>query len=116
MEETHILQGGRMKPIQNFPQIAYYFIGSFLILPNLAWANPSSGKIHRQAKPIAGHYIVILKNPNQAGGLRVNSLDMAATMSSQYKGKVKHIFQHATQGFSIEMNESQMKALAQDES
>lgn len=71
--------------------------------------------IHRKEKKIQNQYIVVLddsiigeKGPYSIAGY------IAADMARTYGGKLKHVYKHALNGFSVEMTEAQAEALRQD--
>ena len=71
--------------------------------------------IHRKAKKIQNQYIVVLDDSivGEKGPYSIAAY-IAADMASTYGGKLKHIYKHALNGFSVEMTEAQAEALRQD--
>ncbi len=72
-------------------------------------------RILRKANKIANSYIVVLDDSvvGEKGAYSIARY-MAADMATSYKGDVKHVYQHAINGFSIEMSEADAEALSQD--
>lgn len=72
-------------------------------------------KFHRKANKITNNYIVVLDDSVVGEkGLYSIAPHIAADMSANYKGKVKHVYQHALNGFAAEMSEEDAEALSQD--
>jgi subtilisin family serine protease len=72
-------------------------------------------KVRKNPKKIENNYIVVLDD-EVIGERGENSIAgyMADDMSARYKGKLKHVFKHAINGFSIEMSEADAEEMAQD--
>ncbi|HZS05690.1 MAG TPA: S8 family peptidase [Blastocatellia bacterium] len=73
------------------------------------------GKIYRHPKAIANHYIVALKD--EAAGPRGSGSkaeDLASELASRFSGRLKQVYKHALNGFSIELPEAVVLALSQD--
>jgi len=72
-------------------------------------------KLLRQADKIANHYIVVLDDAvvGEKGAYSIAPY-IAEDMASSYGGKVEHVYQHALNGFSVEMSEKEAEALSQD--
>jgi subtilisin family serine protease len=75
----------------------------------------SLGKFRRNARAVAGRYVVVL-NDYAADPKGDNSLApfIAADMSRAYGAKVGKVFRHALHGFAAEMTEEQAMTLSQD--
>ncbi len=72
-------------------------------------------KVRKNRNKIANNYVVVLddavigeKGENSIAGY------MADDMARTYRGKLKHVYKHAINGFSVEMSEADAEALAQD--
>ena len=72
-------------------------------------------KLLRKANKIANHYIVVLDDAvvGEKGMFSIAPY-IAEDMAAQHGGKVKHVYQHALNGFSVEMSEKEAEALSQD--
>jgi subtilisin family serine protease len=72
-------------------------------------------KILRKEKKIQNQYIVVLDD-SIVGERGPNSIAsyIADDMVSTYGGKLKHVYKHALNGFSVELTETQAEALRQD--
>jgi subtilisin family serine protease len=72
-------------------------------------------KILRKAKKIQNQYIVVLDDSivGEKGPYSIASY-VADDMTSKYGGKLKHVYQHALNGFSVEMTETQAETLSKD--
>lgn len=88
---------------------------------NLA-GSPVAG-LHRAAKPIAGQYIVVLREQPAAGQLGargpsatrgLGARALAAAMSAEVGGEVLHAYDAALSGFAAKMSEAAAKRLAAD--
>ena len=99
--------------------IAFAIFASLFLIAFLAQPGTSSlqekQRFLRKAHPIANNYIVVLDDSvvGEKGPFSI-APHVAADMASVYKGKVKHIYQHALNGFSIEMSEADAEALSKD--
>ncbi len=105
-----------------------YFVAAFTCaLIALVWVSPAvrsqdsdkaqrtQAKFRRNARPVAGQYIVVL-NDEAVGPRGENSRapGLAAEMGSAHRGNVRHVFKHAIQGFSVRMPEAAAQALSRD--
>jgi subtilisin family serine protease len=72
-------------------------------------------KLHRKANKIQNNYIVVLDDAviGDRGPYSIAPY-MADDMARLYRGKVKHVYQHALNGFAVEMSEADAEALSQD--
>jgi hypothetical protein len=93
---------------------ASLFFIAFLVQPANSHLQEEK-KFLRKAHPIPNSYIVVLDDSvvGEKGPFSI-APHVAADMASVYKGKVKHIYQHALNGFSIEMSEADAEALSKD--
>lgn len=74
-----------------------------------------NNKFHRKANKITNNYIVVMDDDVVGEkGLYSIAPYMATDMAATYKGKVKHVYQHAINGFAAEMSEEDAEALSQD--
>jgi subtilisin family serine protease len=86
----------------------------------LLWSGPVSSqgwkeKVRKNANRIANNYIVVLDDA-VIGERGENSIAgyMADDMARLYHGKLKHVYKHALNGFSVEMSEADAEAMSQD--
>jgi subtilisin family serine protease len=102
-----------MKKVVVFLAVAVLCLMTFASHPTRSQA--SRDKIHRKEKRIENQYIVVLDDSivGEKGAYSIAPY-IAEDMASLYQGKLKHIYKHAINGFSIEMSEAQAKALSQD--
>src|SRR5687767_10604791 len=72
-------------------------------------------KLRKSANKIENNYIVVLDN-DWVGeqGLFSIAPYIASELATNHKGKIKHIYQHAINGFAVEMTEADAEALSQD--
>jgi len=72
-------------------------------------------KLHRKANKIQNSYIVVLDDDVVGEkGLYSISPYIAEDMGNVYRGKVKHVYQHALNGFAAEMSEEDAERLSED--
>ena len=72
-------------------------------------------KVRKNSKKIENNYIVVFDD-SVIGERGDNSIAgyMAEDMARNYHGKLKHVYKHALNGFSVEMSEADAEAVAQD--
>jgi subtilisin family serine protease len=72
-------------------------------------------RIQKKANKIANQYIVVLNDSvvGERGAYSIASY-IADDVATNYRGKIKHKFQHAINGFTIEMSEADAEALSDD--
>jgi subtilisin family serine protease len=74
-----------------------------------------SNKLVRKANKIANQYIVVLDDSVVGErGLYSIAPYIAEDMASRHRGKLKHIYQNALNGFAVEMSEEEAEALSED--
>ena len=91
------------------------FLFSVMLVSSPASSQGHKEKVRKNAKKIANNYIVVLDDA-VVGERGDNSIAgyMADDMGRIYNGKVKQVYKHAVNGFSVEMSETDAEALAQD--
>ena len=91
------------------------FLFSVMLVSSPASSQGHKEKVRKNAKKIANNYIVVLDDA-VVGERGDNSIAgyMAEDMGRIYNGKVKNVYKHAVNGFSVEMSETDAEALAQD--
>jgi subtilisin family serine protease len=74
-----------------------------------------NGKLRKQANRIESNYIVVLDDAvvGETGRHSIASY-IASDMATAYHGKLKHIYQNALNGFSVEMSEADAERLSED--
>lgn len=87
----------------------------FLSQPVSSQGEKQKGKLRKQANKIENNYIVVL-DESVVGerGLYSIAPYIASDMATAYKGKIKRVFQHALNGFSVEMSEADAERLSED--
>jgi subtilisin family serine protease len=72
-------------------------------------------KLHKHADKIPNHYIVVLDDSvvGERGDYSIAEY-IASDMAANYRGKLKHVYKHALNGFAVEMTEADAEALSQD--
>jgi subtilisin family serine protease len=72
-------------------------------------------KLRKSANKIENSYIVVLDN-DWVGeqGLFSIAPYIASELATNHNGKLKHVYQHAINGFAVEMTEAEAEALSQD--
>jgi subtilisin family serine protease len=87
----------------------------FMSQPASIRGQKEKNKLRKSANKIENNYIVVLDNA-VVGDQGTYSIApyIAEDMATAYKGKLKHVFQHAINGFSIEMSEADAERLSED--
>ncbi|MFN2512051.1 MAG: S8 family peptidase [Pyrinomonadaceae bacterium] len=102
-----------MKTIAVFLTVA---VLSFMIL--VSTPTPSQAqrsRIHKNPNKIENQYIVVLDDAvvGETGDYSIAPY-IASEMAANYKGKIKHVYKHAINGFAMEMSEAEAEALSLD--
>jgi subtilisin family serine protease len=102
-----------MKKLAVFLAVAVLSLMIFVSSPRSSQAQKS--RILRVPNRIANHYIVVLDDA-VVGEKGQHSIApyIAAEMAANYKGKIKHVYQHAINGFAVEMSEAEAEVLSLD--
>lgn len=87
----------------------------FVSQPARSQGEKEKGKLHRKANKIENNYIVVLDDSvvGEKGTYSIAPY-IASDMAAAYKGKIKHVFQHALNGFAVEMSEADAERLSED--
>ena len=86
-----------------------------MIIPGPARSQGRGNKLHRKANKIQNSYIVVLDDSVVGEkGLYSIAPYIADDMASTYHGKLKHVYQHAINGFAAEMSEEDAERLSED--
>jgi subtilisin family serine protease len=88
---------------------------SALVLTAPASSQGHKEKVRKNAKKIQNSYVVVLDD-SVIGERGENSIAgyMADDMARMYGGKLKHVYKHAINGFSVEMSEADAENMSQD--
>ncbi len=72
-------------------------------------------KLHKKANKIANSYIVVLDDSvvGEKGEYSIAPY-IADEIAANHRGKIKHVYKHALNGFAIEMSEAEAEAVSQD--
>ncbi|HEY5839220.1 MAG TPA: S8 family peptidase, partial [Pyrinomonadaceae bacterium] len=96
------------------------FIVAALVSSILFFSSPASSqgwkeKVRKSAKKIENNYVVVLDDSviGERGEYSIADY-MAEDMARNYRGKLKHVYKHAINGFSVEMSEEDAEKMAQD--
>ncbi|HET9786034.1 MAG TPA: S8 family peptidase [Pyrinomonadaceae bacterium] len=102
-----------MKKLAVFLTIAVLSFMIFVSTPRPSQAHKS--KIHKQQNKIENQYIVVLDDAvvGEKGDYSIAPY-IAAEMAANYKGKIKHVYKYALNGFAVEMSEAEAEALSLD--
>lgn len=87
----------------------------FVSQPASSQEEKKNGKLRKQSHKIENSYIVVLDD-SVVGEKGPNSIApyIASDMAGAYHGKLKHIYQNALNGFSVEMSEADAERLSED--
>jgi subtilisin family serine protease len=90
-------------------------LGSVLLVSSPASSQGWKEKVRKSEKKIENHYVVVLDDSviGERGDYSIAGY-MAEDMARTYRGKLKHVYKHAINGFSVEMSEADAEAMAQD--
>jgi len=102
-----------MKKFAVFLTVAVLSFMIFVSTPRPSHAQKS--KIHKQQNKIENQYIVVLDDAvvGEKGDYSIAPY-IAAEMAANYKGKIKHVYKYALNGFAVEMSEAEAEALSLD--
>src|SRR5687767_1587797 len=102
-----------MKKYAVFLTVAVLSFMIFVSTPRPSQAEKS--KIHKQQNKIENQYIVVLDDAvvGEKGDYSIAPY-VASEMAANYKGKIKHVYKHAINGFAVEMSEAEAEALSLD--
>ena len=85
--------------------------GALFISSPTASSQGRSDKLHKNANRIENNYIVVLDDTwvGERGKFSIAPY-IAAEMAGMHRGQLKHVFQHAINGFSVEMTPEEADA------
>jgi len=86
-----------------------------LFVSQPARSQGQQGKVRKNANKIENSYIVVLDDSvvGEKGLYSIASY-IASDMATTYKGKLKHVYQHAINGFSVDMSAQDAELLSED--
>lgn len=86
-----------------------------VFVPSPVRSQGRKNKLHKSPNKIENNYIVVLDDTVVGErGLFSIAPYIASEMASMHRGKLKHVYQHALNGFAIEMSEAEAETLSQD--
>ena len=90
-------------------------LGSILFVSSPVGSQGWKEKVRKSAKKIENNYVVVLDDSviGERGEYSIAGY-MAEDMARTYRGKLKHVYKHAINGFSVEMSEEDAEKMAQD--
>lgn len=102
-----------MKKIAVFLTVGLFCLMLFATVPTRS--ESQKGKVRKNANKIENSYIVMLDDAvvGEKGNYSIAAY-VADDLAARHHGKVKHVYKHAINGFSIEMSEADAEALALD--
>jgi subtilisin family serine protease len=111
--ETSKAGGTQMKKMAFLIVAALFCAGLFFNAPVSSQGHKE--KVRKNANKIENNYIVVLDDSvvGERGEYSIAGY-MADDMARSYRGKVKNVYKHALNGFSVEMSEADAEAMSQD--
>jgi len=102
-----------MKKLAVFATVA--LLGAMIFVTGPARSQGYKEKVRKTAKKVQNNYIVVFDDEiiGPTGEYSIAQY-MADDMAGRYRGKLKHVYKHAINGFSIEMSEADAEAMSQD--
>jgi subtilisin family serine protease len=90
-------------------------LGTIFLISQPVSSQGEKGRLHRKANKIENSYIVVLDDSvvGERGMFSIAPY-LASEMATTYRGQLKHVYQHAINGFAIEMSEADAERLSQD--
>ena len=90
-------------------------LGAILLISQPVISQGENGRLHRKANKIDNNYIVVLDDSvvGERGTFSIAPY-IASDMATTYRGKLKHVYQHAINGFAVEMSEEDAERLSHD--
>jgi len=102
-----------MKKLAVFATLALFC--SMVLVTGPASSQGYKERVRKRANKIQNNYIVVFDDDiiGPRGEYSIAPY-MATDMAGRYRGKLKHVYKHAINGFSIEMSEADAEAMSQD--
>src|SRR5687768_6898694 len=90
-------------------------LGTIFLISQPVSSQGEKGRLHKKANKIENSYIVVLDDSvvGERGRFSIAPY-IASDMASSYRGQLKHVYQHAINGFAVEMSEADAERLSQD--
>jgi subtilisin family serine protease len=90
-------------------------LGTIFLMSQPVQSQGGKGQLHRKANKIENSYIVVLDEQvvGERGMFSIAPY-IASDMATTYRGQLKHVYQHAINGFAVEMSEADAERLSQD--
>jgi subtilisin family serine protease len=90
-------------------------LGTIFLISQPVSSQGEKGRLHRKANKIENSYIVVLDDSvvGERGMFSIAPY-LASEMATTYRGQLKHVYQHAINGFAVEMSEADAERLSQD--
>jgi subtilisin family serine protease len=90
-------------------------LGTIFVISQPVSSQGEKGQLHRNANRIENSYIVVLDDSvvGERGRFSIAPY-LAADMATTYRGQLKHVYQHAINGFAVEMSEADAERLSHD--
>jgi subtilisin family serine protease len=95
--------------------LAVTVLGLMIFVSSPTPSRAQKGRIHKTPNKIENQYIVVLDDAvvGEKGDYSIAPY-IASEMAANYKGKIKHVYKHAINGFAVEMSEVEAEALSLD--
>jgi len=102
-----------MKKTAVYLTVGLFCLMLFASIPTRSGATKE--KVRKNANKIENSYIVLLDDSvvGEKGDYSISAY-VADDLASRHHGKVKHVYKHAINGFSVEMSEADAEALSED--
>jgi subtilisin family serine protease len=90
-------------------------LGTIFLISQPVSSQGEKGRLHKKANKIENSYIVVLDDSvvGERGMFSIAPY-LASDMATTYRGQLKHVYQHAINGFAVEMSEADAERLSQD--
>lgn len=102
-----------MKKLAVFLTVTVLSLMAFASAPTQS--QRQNDKLHKKANKITNSYIVVLDDSvvGEKGEYSIAPY-IADEIAANHRGKIKHVYKHALNGFAIEMSEAEAEAVSQD--
>src|SRR6185295_15347585 len=102
-----------MKQVVGFLGLALVCFLMFALVPGRGQG--AKEKFKKKANKVQNSYIVVLDDSvvGEKGPFSIAPY-VASELASKHNGKIKHVYQNALNGFSVEMSEAEALALSDD--
>ncbi|HET6893505.1 MAG TPA: S8 family peptidase [Pyrinomonadaceae bacterium] len=102
-----------MKKLAVFLTLTVLVLMAFASVPTQS--QRQNDKLHKKANKITNSYIVVLDDSvvGERGEYSITPY-IADEIAANHRGRIKHVYKHALNGFAIEMTEAEAEAVSQD--